>query len=228
MVKNDTPKYDQLEDLPSLKKGWVRLVHRCIYKDHVDSIKENGLVFNRNAAQLSPFQKGGSYPNITSMASVYDEASFWKSMQHDDFSCYDNARYADTKIIFDMPMDEFCLLETCGRHIKGKIDRKYIVACIRNANGENKSLQVSQEKIMRAAGKSRNNLPTRAQPNNISDMIENFLLKCKSNKKEELRTRIYERIERCEEDLRFEQNELKTTQSRERISLTDIRKTYSR
>ncbi len=37
MIVNNQPQYTKLEDLPSLKQGWIRLVHRCIYKDHVDS-----------------------------------------------------------------------------------------------------------------------------------------------------------------------------------------------
>ena len=30
--------YSKLEDLPSLRDGWVRLVHRCIYKNNVKNI----------------------------------------------------------------------------------------------------------------------------------------------------------------------------------------------
>lgn len=222
---NNAQQYDKLEDLPSLKKGWVRLVHRCIYKDHVNSIKRNGLVFNRNAAQLSLSQKGGSYYDITSMASVYDETSFWESMRHDDFSCYDNARYADTKIVFDMPIDEFCLLEKYGCLIKGRIDSKYISGCIPNVNGANKNLTLPEEKITQAANKSRNNLPLSVQPNNVDKMVEELLLRCKSDKKEELRTIVYERIKHCREDLQFELYEPKTTQNKETIPLmTRIKK----
>lgn len=219
---NNALSYDKLENLPSLKNGWVRLVHRCIYKDHADSIKRNGLVFNRNAAKLSPLQKGSSYPNITSMASVYDETSFWKSMQHDDFLCYDNARYADTKIVFDMPIDEFCLLQTYGRLIKGTIDSKYIIGCIPNVNGANKSLSLSKEKITQAADKSQNNPPLSVQPNNIDTMIEELLLKSKSNKKEELRSHIYETIEHNKKDLQFELSKLETTQNKKTIPLMPI------
>ena len=78
MIAHNKTEYTKLEDLPSLKEGWVRLVHRCIYKDHVDGIRKNGLVFNRSAAKLSPLQKGASYSDITSMASVYNDHLFGK------------------------------------------------------------------------------------------------------------------------------------------------------
>lgn len=229
--KNDmdnAQQYDKLENLPSLKKGWVRLVHRCIYKNNVNSIKKNGLVFNKNAAQLSSWQKGGSYSDIASMASVYNEASFWKSMCHDNFSCYDNARYADTKIVFDMPIDEFCLLKKYGRLIKGTIDSKYIVGCIPNINGENKNLTLPEEKIMHAANKSQNNPPSSAQPNNIDNIVEELLLKCKSDKKEELRAIVYEGIKHCREDLQFELYEPKTTQNKKAIPLTTMLQNHCR
>ena len=66
MIVNNQPQYTKLEDLPSLKQGWIRLVHHCIYKDHVDSIRENGLIFNREAAKLSPLQRGSSYIRVKS------------------------------------------------------------------------------------------------------------------------------------------------------------------
>ena len=225
---DNAQQYDKLETLPSLKKGWVRLVHRCLYKDHVNSIKKNGLVFNRNAAQLSSLQKGGSYSNITSMVSVYNETSFWESMRHDDFSCYDNARSADTKIVFDIPMDEFCLLKKYGSLIKGTVDSKYIVGCIPNVNGGNKNLTLPEEKITQAADKSRNNPPPPVRPNNVDDMVEKLLLKCKSDKKEELRTNIYERIKQCKEDLLFELNERKKTPNKRTIPLTAIIRKHCR
>ncbi len=216
MTTNITPQYDKLEDLPSLKKGWVRLVHRCIYKDHADSIKKNGLVFNRKSAHLSPSQKGGSYPDITSQASVYDEVSFWKSMQHDDFSCYDNAKYADTKIVFDIPIDEFCLLETWGRRIKGTVDSKYIVGCVPNVNGANKRLQLSKEEIIKKAQQSQKNPPLSVLPNSVKDMIEELLLNCKSDRKEEWRAHIYENINQCKKNLLFD---LQTSQNEKTIPL---------
>ena len=197
-----TPPYDKLEDLPSLKKGWVRLAHRCIYKDHADSIKKNGLVFNRDAARLSPLQRGCSYPDITSMASVYDEPSFWDSLCKDDFSCYDNARFADTKIIFDLPLDEFSLLETSGQKIKGVVDSKYIVGCIPNFNGANPKLNLSVAEVRKAERISRNNPPSSAVPNNVDALIEDFANK--SNQKTEMKNIILRRMKRCQDDLDFD------------------------
>ena len=225
MIINNQPQYTKLEDLPSLKQGWVRLVHRCIYKDHVDSICENGLVFNRGAAKLSPLQKGASYPDITSMASVYDETSFWKSIHKDDFYCYDNARYADTKIVFDMPLDEFCLLERYGRIIKGKVDSKYIIGIISNVNGANKNLILSAEEVNEARQKSQNNPVTSAIPNDVEIIIDELLSNSKYDKKEELRSKIYEGIENTKKDLEFD---FKPDQNKKNTSLAPIYKGYSR
>jgi len=222
MIENNQPEYSKLENLPSLKEGWVRLVLRCIYKDHVNSIKENGLIFNRNAAKLTPLQRGASYPNITHMASVYDESSFWESIHKDDFCYYDNARYADTKIIFDIPLDEFCLLEKVGRIIKGKVDNKYIVGIIPNVNGANKLLHMSDEEICKAEKISRNNPPSSAKANNIEVMIDELLKNCKMNNKEDLRSIIYKGIENCKEDLKFD---LAPNQNKKNISLAVMQAT---
>lgn len=225
MAVNNKMHYDKLEDLPSLKKGWVRLVHRCIYKNHVNSIKENGLIFNREAAKLTPLQRGSSYPNITHMASVYDENSFWDSMHKDDFCYYDNARYADTKIVFDMPLDEFCLLETLGQRIKGKVDSKYIVGCIPNINGANKNLYLSNEEVNKAKQKSQNNPSSSVKPNNVELMIDELIANSKSNKKEQLRDMIHERMNSCKEDLEFD---LSISKNKVNFSLNSINKGYTR
>ena len=225
MIINYQPHYTKLEDLPSLKQGWVRLVHRCIYKDHVDSICENGLIFNREAAKLSPLQRGSSYPNITHMASVYDEESFWESMHKDDFACYDNARYADTKIVFDMPLDEFCLLETFGRKIRGKVDNKYIVGVIPNVNGANKNLILSAEEVNVAKQKSQNNPTTSATPNDVEMIVDELVSNSKYGNKEELRSRIYERIENCKEDLKFD---LDSNKNKKNASFAFIYKGHNR
>lgn len=225
MIVNNQPQYTKLEDLPSLKQGWIRLVHRCIYKDHVDSIRENGLIFNREAAKLSPLQRGSSYPNITHMASVYDEESFWESMHKDDFACYDNARYADTKIVFDMPLDEFCLLEVFGRKIRGKVDNKYIVGVIPNVNGANKNLILSAEEVNVAKQKSQNNPTTSATPNDVEMIVDELVSNSKYGNKEELRSRIYERIENCKEDLKFD---LDSNKNKKNASLAFIYKGHNR
>lgn len=225
MIAHNKTEYTKLEDLPSLKEGWVRLVHRCIYKDHVDSIRKNGLVFNRSAAKLSPLQKGASYSDITSMASVYNESSFWKSIRKDDFYCYDNAKYADTKIVFDMPLDEFCLLERYGRIIKGKVDSKYIIGTIPNVNGANKSLQTSHEEIDTAEKISRNNPSSSVEANNVETIIDELLANSNSDKKEELRNRVYKNMQRCKKDLEFAFN---SEQSKKNVPLGVICKNYNR
>jgi hypothetical protein len=53
-------KLDKLEDLPSLRSDYVRLVHRLVYGNgaNFDSIKQNGLIFNRQAAGCLPSQRG--------------------------------------------------------------------------------------------------------------------------------------------------------------------------
>ncbi len=168
--------FEQISALPSLRQGWVRVVHRCISnQSSIQNIKLNGLIFNRDAAQLSPVQRGGSYNHITSMASVYDEKGFWQSMVRDDFGCYDNSRYADTKIVFDMPQEEFCFLQNFGRFVKGKIDAKYLVGVVPNINGENPKLSLPQEDVLKAKHISQNSAPSKAEPNNINVMIEDFL-----------------------------------------------------
>jgi hypothetical protein len=192
MIINYQSQYTKLEDLPSLKQGWIRLVHRCIYKDHVDSIRKSGLIFNREATKLSSLQKGACYSDITSMASVYDEKTFWESIHKDDFCCYDNARYADTKIVFDMPLDEFCFLQAVGRFVHGKIDSKYIVGCVSNVNGANKQLQMPEEQVDKAEQKSRNNPPSSAQPNNLDVMITKFLSTRNADRREQIKASLYE------------------------------------
>ncbi len=225
MIINYQSQYTKLEDLPSLKQGWIRLVHRCIYKDHVDSIRKSGLIFNREAAKLSSLQKGACYSDITSMASVYDEKTFWESMHKDDFACYDNARYADTKIIFDMPLDEFCLLEVFGRKIRGKVDNKYIVGVIPNVNGANKNLILSAEEVNVAKQKSQNNPTTSATPNDVEMIVDELVSNSKYGNKEELRSRIYERIENCKEDLKFD---LDSNKNKKNASLAFIYKGHNR
>ena len=148
--------------------------------------------------------KKEGYPNITHMASVYDEESFWESIHKDDFACYDNARYADTKIVFDMPLDEFCLLEVFGRKIRGKVDNKYIVGVIPNVNGANKNLILSAEEVNVAKQKSQNNPTTSATPNDVEMIVDELVSNSKYSNKEELKSRIYERIENCKEDLKFD------------------------
>ena len=196
-------KYDKLENLPSLKDGWVRLVHRCMYKDSVNSIKEKGLIFNGKAAG----EARGAYDNISSMATPYDETSFWESMRKDDFFIYDNAKYADTKIVFDMPLDEFCLLQVVGRFVHGKVDSKYIVGCVPNVNGTNKKIVMSCEEIDMAEKISKKNSPSLATPNNVDVMIAKYLGSINLDRREIVRNKLNKRMADVVEEFGFETDE---------------------
>lgn len=176
--------FDKLEDIPSLKKGWVRLVHRCISNTGcIESIKADGLIFNRVAAGCRSSQRGGNYNRVTAMASVYDEDSFWQSLKQDTFEIFDNAKYADAKLVFDMPLKEFVFLQACGKLAKGKIDSKYLVGCIPNINGSNPNLHCPVTEIARAEQISRHNPPSLVEPNDVTEMIKTLLQNCDSEKK---------------------------------------------
>ena len=211
MIKNQTEIFEELCKIPPLKKGWVRLVHRCIDKGStVPNITKFGLVFNKAAAGLTNI-KGGSYNSITEMASAYDENGFWDSLKHDDFCCYDNARYADTKLVFDMPMEEFCFLETFGRRIKGKVDAKYLVAKISNINADNPNITLSQEKVCQAQAISHKNPYHSVQCNDIEAMIEKLLERTPLENKAEMKEKIKKTINRKKDDFLFEIQEIKET-----------------
>lgn len=189
--------YNKLEELPALPAGWVRVVHRCIATPQkIENIKNNGLIFNRDAAGCSPYETGGSYNNITSMASVYNENDFWQSMKQDDFACYNDAQYADTKIIFDIPIKEFAFLQNYGRYIKGKIDAKYLVGYVKNYNGANPKLKLPANEIDQARKISQTNPPTIVSANKISDLIAELQAKY-TNAKEH---KIVQTIENCIKD----------------------------
>ena len=188
--------YDKLENLPSLKKGWVRLVHRCISGNgkNIQNIKANGLIFNREAAKCLPHQKGGSYSHPTSMVSIYNEDTFWQSMQKDDFACFNDDRLADAKLVFDMPMEEFCFLQACGRIIKGKIDSKYLVGCIENVNAQNLHLKSPISEILRAERISKSNPSSSAKPNNMTTLINHLIMKFPKEKRQEASSKIYDKM----------------------------------
>ena len=208
MNKNQTEIFDELCQIPPLREGWVRLVHRCIDKGStVANITKFGLVFNKEAAGLTNI-KGGSYNSITEMASAYDENGFWDSLKHDDFYCYDNARYADTKLIFDIPLEEFCFLETFGRRVKGKVDAKYLVAKISNINGENSDTTLPQEKIIQAQSVSRSNPYPQVQSNNLEEMIDKFLEKFPFEKRAEKKEKVKDMISRNRDDFLSEMKEI--------------------
>lgn len=196
---------EKLKRLPSLKKSWVRLVHRC-NQNQAENIKENGLIFNRNAAKCTSSQRGGTYNYPSAMVSVYNEDTFWQSIYKDDFSCYDNANNADTKLIFDMPIDEFSLLQTAGRLIKGKIDSKFLVGRIANINGKNKDLVLPAEEINKTEQISRQNPSSSAQPNNVEDLIDSWCANIDFDKRKKVKNIIYTAMHRFAEDLKSEWN----------------------
>ena len=183
-------KYDKLEDLPTLSNGWVRLVHRCIAvslgKNKITNIKENGLIFNRNVAQIPPSQRGGTYPSPGYMVSIYNEELFWQSMEKDDFLIFDDAKYADTKIVFDMPIDEYCFLEKYGRVAIGKIDKKYITGIIPNYNGYNKQLTLPKEDVLKAKEKSLANKKALPTSTSMDELIETLQQRFKTLSKEKV------------------------------------------
>lgn len=167
--------YNKLDELPSLPKDWIRLVHRLrgqsLGKDVIQNIKDNGLIFNRSVANPPPSQRGGTYPSPGYMVSAYNEELFWEKLKKDDFFVFDDAKYADTQIVFDMPMDEYCFLEKFGRVAVGKIDPKYIVGVIPNYNGYNKKLTLPKEEVERAKQKSQNNPPAPISPDGLDTLI---------------------------------------------------------
>lgn len=181
--------FDELEKLPPLKENWVRLVHRLVVGDgkSVNDIKQNGLVFNKQAAEVSYLQRGGSYPNLSSMVSVYNENLFWKSMENDDFANFDNARYADAKLIFDIPLEEFAFLQAYGKYVKGKVDAKYFVGCIKNVNAGNSSLALNEKEVKKAKEKSVNGLKRQVVENNVKLLINSLLNKVTMGDKEYLK-----------------------------------------
>lgn len=188
--------FDELEKLPPLKENWVRLVHRLIIGDGkgIDDIKQNGLIFNRQAAEVSVLQRGGNYQNLSSMVSVYNENLFWKSMEKDDFANFDNARYADAKLIFDVPLEEFAFLQAYGKYVKGKVDAKYLVGCVKNVNASNPTLTLSEKEVRRAKEKSVSRPNKKVAENNVKLLINSLLNKVKMGDKEYLKEVINQKI----------------------------------
>jgi len=215
--------YDRLEDLPSLREGWIRLVHRCLKKslgrNNIANIKENGLIFNRRVAEISPSKRGGVYDSPGYMVSSYNEELFWKKVEKDDFLVFDNAKYADTQIIFDMPIDEFCFLERFGKFAVGKIDEKYITGVIPNYNGYNKNITLSKRDVLKAKKQSIQNPPSAVIPSDINDMIREFHQKFSKFPKE----KILQSIDFEKENLLYEiEEELKFIHSKEQSSLNSL------
>jgi hypothetical protein len=206
-MESNEIKYDDLEKLPSLRKDWVRLVHRCkainLGRNVIQNIKENGLIFNRSVTNIPPSQRGGTYPSPGYMVSAYNEELFWKKLQKDDFGCFDDAKYADTQIIFDMPIDEFCFLEKFGRVVVGKIDPKYIVGVIPNYNGTNKKITISKENVIKAQKTSISNPASITTPSTTEELFGILQQRFNTITKE----RMLRAIEDEKEDLLYDINE---------------------
>ena len=179
-MSRDKEIFAKLADLPPLPKGYVRLVHRCIDKstfgpNKTESIQKNGLVFNRHVTDIAPSERGGSYSQPSYMVSVFTEKQFWDHLREDKFGCYDDARYADTQIVFDVPLTEFAFLESFGSKTHGKIDSKYIVGVIPNINATNQNLKLSQcyiDKARHISTRKKDYDPPR--PNNLKQMIQKY------------------------------------------------------
>lgn len=216
--------YNELQELPALPTGWVRIVHRCIATPQkIANIKNNGLIFNRDAAGCSPYETGGSYNNLTSMASVYNEDDFWQSLKQDDFACYNDAQYADTKIIFDIPIKEFAFLQIYGRYIKGKVDAKYLVGCIKNYNGANPKLKLPASDIDHARKISQTNSPLSATTNKLNELIAELQTKYPHIKE----TQIMQKLENYINDLIFINKNASTQQPEKALPRTINRHTRS-
>lgn len=200
--------FDKLENMPSLREGWVRLIHRCVADQRVANIKENGLIFNKKAAGLPWQTKGGScYDGPSSMATAHNAESFWLTMQKDDMGCFDDNRTAGAKVIFDMPLEEYLFLEVCGEKVKGKIDSKYIVGCVQNINSWNKNLSLSAEEVKKAEKISQNNPPSTAEPNNLESMINEYVSLFSPEKSAFIKDKIRERMRREKDDFLYTLNE---------------------
>lgn len=195
--------FDRLESLPSLREGWVRLVHRCVADWRVDNIKKNGLIFNKQVAGLPWNVRGGRYNHPDLMATAHNEESFWLIMQKDDMGCFDDNRTAGAKIILDMPLDEYLFLQVCGKKVKGKIDSKYIVGCVENVNAGNKSLKLPIEEVRKAEKISQNNPPSAVVPNNLEEMKLEFISKYPPERAQSVRKLMEESILREKEDFLY-------------------------
>ena len=67
-------------------------------------------------------------------------------------------------------------------------------------------MYLSNEEVNKAKQKSQNNPSSSVKPNNVELMIDELIANSKSNKKEQLRDMIHERMNSCKEDLEFDLN----------------------
>ena len=108
-------------------------------------------------------------------------------MEKDDFSNFDNYRYADAKLVFDIPLEEFAFLQAYGKYVKGKVDAKYFVGCIKNVNAGNSTLALSEKEVKKAKEKSINGLKRQVTENSVKILIKKLLDKVKMGDKEYLK-----------------------------------------
>ncbi len=148
------------EELPPLRKGYVRLVHQT-HAECAVSLAENGLVYNRIYAGRTDC--GSRYAEITSMAVAKTEDEFWQSLTKE------NVRHkgADVMAIFDMPQEE------CGAHqrellaqyLNGTISRGYLVGVIPNYGNQDIKLTQEEMEIKRASAQQNPLPPAYETPN---------------------------------------------------------------
>ena len=156
------------EELPPLRKGFVRVVHQTFKYDEdedengnyveinmVNSFIKNGLVYNRERAG---FDKGFSrYYDVTSMAVPYSEDGFWNSLVGRDEIMH---KGADSIAIFDMPKEEYFAHSNGSAFLDGTISRKYLVGFIPNygvKNVDGEVMALSKEEMEQAKKKSLSN-----------------------------------------------------------------------
>ncbi len=151
--ETDFPIANDAEELPPLRKGYVRLVHQT-HAECAVSLAENGLIYNRIYAERTDC--GSRYAEVTSMAVAKTEDEFWQSLTKENI----RHKGADVMAIFDMPQEE------CGAHqrellaqyLNGTISRGYLVGIIPNYG--NQDIKLTQtEMLAKRAEASQNPLP---------------------------------------------------------------------
>ncbi len=163
-----------LEELPPLAEGFVRLKYRCSSLN-VARILKNGLVFNLKSAGKN---WGGTCRQVTEMASCYEDCSvFWKSMENDDFSSVESSKNADVAIVIDIPREEFDFLQQYGCLVYGRADSKYIVGVVPNYNSENKDLVLDVADVRKAKRISDKNSLPEVEVNDMSMLQEELRLR---------------------------------------------------
>lgn len=133
------PLASQPEELPPLREGYIRLVHQT-NKNNIDSIAENGLIYNKKAAGKEHLSLS-NYPDVTSISYAFTEDEFWNSLTQE----HEWHRATDTKVIFDMPAEEYWAhTQEQWFDLGGAISRGYLVGAIPNYGNKNLKLSISE------------------------------------------------------------------------------------